>query len=207
MLSFEACCVIRYKDTNLKAIHNSLAHNLHWQVAVSSDTKIQIWKQFTTHFVGTLRALQLCHPIQRYKFESNSQRAVYCINAGCRCVIRYKDTNLKAIHNAPACTSCSWGAVSSDTKIQIWKQFTTTSGSETFWNQLCHPIQRYKFESNSQRISRAWSLKNGCVIRYKDTNLKAIHNMITLNKLTKELCHPIQRYKFESNSQHNRIMT
>ena len=27
---------------------------------------------------------------------------------------------------------------------------------------------------------------NSCVIRYKDTNLKAIHNMITLNKLTKE---------------------
>ena len=35
-------CVIRYKDTNLKAIHNTckLIHSLDF--AVSSDTKIQI---------------------------------------------------------------------------------------------------------------------------------------------------------------------
>ena len=41
---------------------------------------------------------------------------------------------------------------------------------------LCHPIQRYKFESNSQLIKTSARKLGCCVIRYKDTNLKAIHN-------------------------------
>ena len=35
-------CVIRYKDTNLKAIHNHRARGVKNINAVSSDTKIQI---------------------------------------------------------------------------------------------------------------------------------------------------------------------
>ena len=35
-------CVIRYKDTNLKAIHNQNILIFHQKYAVSSDTKIQI---------------------------------------------------------------------------------------------------------------------------------------------------------------------
>ena len=120
--------------------------------AVSSDTKIQIWKQFTTPAERLILERKLCHPIQRYKFESNSQRWSSCSSTARSCVIRYKDTNLKAIHNSFSSiwyTSC---AVSSDTKIQIWKQFTT---------RLTWAISSY-----------------GCVIRYKDTNLKAIHNRV-----------------------------
>ena len=61
----------------------------------------------------------LCHPIQRYKFESNSQQGIYAnAKLGC-CVIRYKDTNLKAIHNGLCEESNGAFAVSSDTKIQI----------------------------------------------------------------------------------------
>ena len=40
---------------------------------------------------------------------------------------------------------------------------------------LCHPIQRYKFESNSQQVRAYKRPVAGCVTRYKDTNLKAIH--------------------------------
>ena len=143
-------CVIRYKDTNLKAIHNSRVSLMATFSAVSSDTKIQIWKQFTTpvpmscsmlrcvirykdtnlkaiHNMITLNKLtkELCHPIQRYKFESNSQRGVIARACMMRCVIRYKDTNLKAIHNLLRGGLWPCSAVSSDTKIQIWKQFTT----------------------------------------------------------------------------------
>ena len=42
---------------------------------------------------------------------------------------------------------------------------------------LCHPIQRYKFESNSQLVGVDALQAVSCVIRYKDTNLKAIHNL------------------------------
>ena len=144
------CCVIRYKDTNLKAIHNRSAGARNQTSAVSSDTKIQIWKQFTTTLRPGLHGCPLCHPIQRYKFESNSQPQAGRCYPRRRCVIRYKDTNLKAIHNAPRRRSACVAAVSSDTKIQIWKQFTTGAGVAGEALKLCHPIQRYKFESNSQ---------------------------------------------------------
>ena len=63
--------------------------------------------------------LMLCHPIQRYKFESNSQLGRLLIILEFRCVIRYKDTNLKAIHNSVRLLYNVHAAVSSDTKIQI----------------------------------------------------------------------------------------
>ena len=63
--------------------------------------------------------LLLCHPIQRYKFESNSQRPWACLTLYACCVIRYKDTNLKAIHNRNCFAEFLKHAVSSDTKIQI----------------------------------------------------------------------------------------
>ena len=61
----------------------------------------------------------LCHPIQRYKFESNSQHKALGFAYIVGCVIRYKDTNLKAIHNDTTTWLTAEQAVSSDTKIQI----------------------------------------------------------------------------------------
>ena len=43
---------------------------------------------------------------------------------------------------------------------------------------MCNTLQRYKFESNSQRLLLVVCLAAGCVIPCKDTNLKAIHNDI-----------------------------
>ena len=144
------CCIIRYKDTNLKAIHN-------WTPSRPTPST-------------------LYYPIQRYKFESNSQLFIGCKSIGHRCIIRYKDTNLKAIHNIEASNSLAdalyypiqrykfesnsqlirtnsveCGVVLSDTKIQIWKQFTTRCRACHSLTGLYYPIQRYKFESNSQR--------------------------------------------------------
>ena len=118
-------CIIWYKDTNLKAIHNKAVIAEKDAEVVLSDTKIQIWKQFTTYPEGKARA--------------------YC------CIIWYKDTNLKAIHNTVPHGSTMRRVVLSDTKIQIWKQFTTV-------------------------IDKAF-LADSCIIWYKDTNLKAIHNV------------------------------
>ena len=41
-------CCNQYKDTNLKAIHNSKSICLVNRLVVAISTKIQIWKQFTT---------------------------------------------------------------------------------------------------------------------------------------------------------------
>ena len=91
-----------------------------------NDTKFFLMRNLCITLISNnLRPSRLCHPIQRYKFESNSQP-----------VLR---------------------------RVQCWVG-------------LCHPIQRYKFESNSQQVSARLELMVCCVIRYKDTNLKAIHN-------------------------------
>ena len=147
-------CIIRYKDTNLKAIHNCPIGAKWMMRVVLSDTKIQIWKQFTT------------------SLSLNTKKH--------RCIIRYKDTNLKAIHNTAMRTCWQLHVVLSDTKIQIWKQFTTATIAAFICPLLYYPIQRYKFESNSQHPAHGQSWHTGCIIRYKDTNLKAIHNSAML---------------------------
>ena len=172
-----ACCITRYKDTNLKAIHNHILEvNLHAWV-VLPDTKIQIWKQFTTHHGRGLRWSQLYYQIQRYKFESNSQPRCRCRRSWFCCITRYKDTNLKAIHNCPNIVDA----------LAV----------------LYYQIQRYKFESNSQRCLHFTQVYSCCITRYKDTNLKAIHNASVYLILSCMLYYQIQRYKFESNSQLN----
>ena len=47
-------------------------------------------------------------------------------------------------------------------------------------DELLRLVQRYKFESNSQRHSEADGVAAGCCDQYKDTNLKAIHNVATI---------------------------
>ena len=97
---------------------------------VLSDTKIQIWKQFTTSS-STVTALL-------------------------RCIIRYKDTNLKAIHNEMNDILIEAIVVLSDTKIQIWKQFTTWDDCNVLRRRLYYPIQRYKFEKISTKSPILW---------------------------------------------------
>ena len=120
-----SCCINQYKNTNLKANHNR-GRNRHitaW--AVSTNTKIQIWKQITTQGYVKTCPQQLYQPIQKYKFESKSQPKQSAETQGLRCINQYKNTNLKANHNRGVWRRNRQLAVSTNTKIQIWKQITT----------------------------------------------------------------------------------
>ena len=241
------------KDTNLKAIHNMFWKVTKFQVDVLCHAKIQIWKQFTTWIWfrwlcrGMCCAMQrykfesnsqhceecysqrrkMCCAMQRYKFESNSQPAFLRAGAAIWCVVPCKDTNLKAIHNWKASRYSQPSDVLCHAKIQIWKQFTTTSTPWSRHHWMCCAMQRYKFESNSQLANWQPPYPRWCVVPCKDTNLKAIHNTCTswLPGSLDVLCHAkiqiwkqfttrwkgkprsstmccaMQRYKFESNSQ------
>ena len=194
-------CVYLCKDTNLKAIHNQIGSATSRRMVVFTYAKIQIWKQFTTERNSQDKQRKLCLPMQRYKFESNSQLIAATYGRCQGCVYLCKDTNLKAIHNTPPRDNFSNKVVFTYAKIQIWKQFTTYF--LIFHNEfrLCLPMQRYKFESNSQLI-RFWCVKCPCCVYLcKDTNLKAIHNILVFLANYMKLCLPMQRYKFESNSQ------
>ena len=144
----------------------------------------------------------LYYQIQRYKFESNSQQNVTCLFLWSSCITRYKDTNLKAIHNTRGTEIHQAGLYY---QIQRYKfesnsqqmikhllppsrlyyqiqRYKFESNSQQILPivklnlRLYYQIQRYKFESNSQRFTERYCEYKCCITRYKDTNLKAIHN-------------------------------
>ena len=67
-------------------------------------------------------------------------------------------------------------AVFSMTKIQFWKQFTTSPNSLQTKCGLYSVWQRYNFESNLQRFLNLNLISLRCIQYDKDTILKAIYN-------------------------------
>ena len=168
-------CFQWFKGTNLKANHNRLT--------------------------PLLLLLLLFPMVQRYKFESKSQRRRRGRFSWGSCFQWFKGTNLKANHN-----------------LKLW---------EILILKLFPMVQRYKFESKSQ-LRRSNMFNNAsCFQWFKGTNLKANHNLMRLCKLlfsvvsngskvqiwkqiTTDTCVEldgealfpmVQRYKFESKSQ------
>ena len=149
-----------------------------FQNVVSNGSKILIWKQITT--------------------KSRSHRLGSC------CFQWFKDTNLKANHNALLLGLYLGLVVSNGSKILIWKQITTVLLASCFM-ECCfqwfkdtnlkanHNYRRYAFRlhpvvSNGSKIL-IWKqittppaihfLKWSCFQWFKDTNLKANHNFTT----------------------------
>ena len=112
-----SCCFQWFKDTNLKANHNSFWFVLKVLRVVSNGSKILIWKQITTRSPS----------IRVYK----------------RCFQWFKDTNLKANHNKK--WSAHWQnlVVSNGSKILIWKQITTICHKTIKIIWLFPMVQRY----------------------------------------------------------------
>ena len=113
---------------------------------------------------------------QRYNFESNLQLVDKCNISYYRCIRYVKDTILKAIYNTPPLTRKSASAVFDMSKIQFWKQFTTTVGRNSYIIPLYSICQRYNFESNLQPANVSGALYISCIRYVKDTILKAIYN-------------------------------
>ena len=194
-------CVYLCKDTNLKAIHNYCQRTERPRGVVFTYAKIQIWKQFTTLMLGIPADVVLCLPMQRYKFESNSQQTWSSTNWKKRCVYLCKDTNLKAIHNFVHIANIAEVVVFTYAKIQIWKQFTTEAMLQAVDTMLCLPMQRYKFESNSQQINLR-KVQKLVVFTYAKIQIwKQFTTWTAFVSYLEVLCLPMQRYKFESNSQ------
>ena len=168
---------------------------------VASTTKIQKWKQITTPRPGNLLALPLLPVRQRYKNESKSQPGWSGGKAGAGCCQYDKDTKMKANHNFGSPGICGHRVVASTTKIQKWKQITTSVNKGAKRLRLLPVRQRYKNESKSQPIF-AVSIKTKSCCQYdKDTKMKANHNILVL-VLKRHLLLPVrQRYKNESKSQ------
>ena len=145
-------------------------------IVVSNGSKILIWKQITTN--GSLPG------------------------SAFGCFQWFKDTNLKANHNFLGYRFLFFGVVSNGSKILIWKQITTRSimckieGGCFQWfkdtnlkanhNRCRHQKRWYVVVSNGSKIliwkqittAQTYGTESdGCFQWFKDTNLKANHNL------------------------------
>ena len=161
-------CFQWFKDTNLKANHNSFTSIRRNNLAVSNGSKILIWKQITTVSLWhrtCIRCFQWFkdtnlkanHNVKRgyYRTEkavSNGSKiliwkqittVVLSIPDLLSCFQWFKDTNLKANHNGFVFGYPAGYAVSNGSKILIWKQITTDKFYFQHYSKLFPMVQRY----------------------------------------------------------------
>ena len=146
----EGSCCLSYKDTILKANHSNPVF----------------------HSIST----QLLLILQRYYFESESQRYYSLPVISDRCCLSYKDTILKANHSNFALPFVLLTAVAYPTKILFWKRITARANHLSFFARLLLILQRYYFESESQPLRERRNTLQRCCLSYKDTILKANHS-------------------------------
>ena len=113
-------------------------------------SKIQFWKQFTT-----------------WTYQTHNQK---------HCIRYVKDTILKAIYNLRLRLLPLHLTVFDMSKIQFWKQFTTSNTWRSKGWKLYSICQRYNFESNLQLKYLSPKRLQHCIRYVKDTILKAIYN-------------------------------
>ena len=167
---------------------------------VLDTTKVQIFKQITTGVYVTYSKEQLFQIPQRYRFSSKSQRNY----------IRLSDLSV----------------VLDTTKVQIFKQITTSLNLGQIPFALFQIPQRYRFSSKSQQNAKIGStltvvldttkvqifkqITTDCQIIYyyircfryhKGTDFQANHNITNYIYHTSMLFQIPQRYRFSSKSQ------
>ena len=108
----------------MKANHNQVGRRDRNLIDVFQWTKIQFWKQITTSLGDGYKEGLMYFNELRYNFESKSQRSTS------------KPTLYLDVFQ--------W------TKIQFWKQITTTSVMPSFSAKMYFNELRYNFESKSQ---------------------------------------------------------
>ena len=166
--------------------------------------------------------------LQRYYFESESQPCWCASLYWFSCCLSYKDTILKANHSLRSVTLAMlslllilqryyfesesqqklveyrfYTAVAYPTKILFWKRITAIWNKIVRLQMLLLILQRYYFESESQRIRMTYHECSCCCLSYKDTILKANHSIGIITGWKAMLLLILQRYYFESESQLN----
>ena len=140
--------------------------------------------------------------LQRYYFESESQRNRRHFLGLSRCCLSYKDTILKANHSWKLYHICASHAVAYPTKILFWKRITAITCCFYIRFRLLLILQRYYFESESQLTQFRKAIQ--CAVAYPT-------KILFWKRITAYTCHIyadfellliLQRYYFESESQH-----
>ena len=117
------------------------------------------------------------------------------------CCWYHKGTNFQANHNIDWLPRSRLFVVADTTKVRIFKQITTNSGSLTGGVLLLLIPQRYEFSSKSQPGALGQAASSGCCWYHKGTNFQANHNTLVNDNKPVELLLIPQRYEFSSKSQ------
>ena len=144
---------------------------------VLDTTKVQIFKQITTLTKQYLVDEKLFQIPQRYRFSSKSQRLFVQLRFNLCCFRYHKGTDFQANHNYCVVISILYVVVLDTTKVQIFKQITTTSNAVGSWKGLFQIPQRYRFSSKSQPLLLSVSKMLGCFRYHKGTDFQANHNI------------------------------
>ena len=118
MCSLSCGCFQWFKDTKMKANHNTKSTWVCPKGAVSNGSKILKWKQITTKEMG--------------------------LHTWCGCFQWFKDTKMKANHNWKLQAKYFVFAVSNGSKILKWKQITTYELLTYRQTELFPMVQRYR---------------------------------------------------------------
>ena len=128
VLTLHSGCFRYHKGTDFQANHNYLTSALPKSLVVLDTTKVQIFKQITTSS---------------------------CIQIRSNCCFRYhKGTDFQANHNSLIVKNAIVIVVLDTTKVQIFKQITTTTSEPYTQRPLFQIPQRYRFSSKSQLTAR-----------------------------------------------------
>ena len=170
------CCFRYHKGTDFQANHNqSVTLTLHC-IVVLDTTKVQIFKQITTHRSSKRGVKTLFQIPQRYRFSSKSQQLQGIIIWQRRCFRYHKGTDFQANHNYFCNAIANGGVVLDTTKVQIFKQITTQYAQNDLALSLFQIPQRYRFSSKSQLIMSMTCWRFRCFRYHKGTDFQANHN-------------------------------
>ena len=222
------CCFRYHKGTDFQANHNSVSLVSLVLIVVLDTTKVQIFKQITTIGMSAIYADRLFQIPQRYRFSSKSQLTDIKLDDTYCCFRYHKGTDFQANHNLLLLMLQRSLVVLDTTKVQIFKQITTSLTSLLTSLTLFQIPQRYRFSSKSQLLITPY-VKRKCCFRYhKGTDFQANHNALPCSLLTpavvldttkvqifkqittcsvyflpaSKLFQIPQRYRFSSKSQH-----
>ena len=119
----------------------------------------------------------------------------------CRCFRYHKGTDFQANHNARFSLTLRQKVVLDTTKVQIFKQITTTLLRGSLSSKLFQIPQRYRFSSKSQHVIYIINLEECCFRYHKGTDFQANHNKKHIMIMKQQLFQIPQRYRFSSKSQ------
>ena len=146
---------------------------------VLDTTKVQIFKQITTIIMSS----SLCFCCFRYHkgtdFQANHNKdgAFKLLNMLFQIPQRYRFSSKS---QQVECTGRFKLVVLDTTKVQIFKQITTSIGKCWIDSKLFQIPQRYRFSSKSQHINLSSLSNNSCFRYHKGTDFQANHNTLLL---------------------------